>query len=215
MHEQIINNFLEIKKNLKDLNENATIIAVSKTFKIDHIKPLIDFGHSHFGENKVQEAKSKWELEKKKNSNIKLHLIGKLQTNKVKFVVGLFDYVHSLDNSKLAKKLSEEESNKNIKLKYFIQVNVGNESQKSGIDISDLKEFYLECTNKYKLNVIGLMCIPPNDDNQKKYFSLMNDLKTELRLKELSMGMSSDYDVALKFNSTFIRIGSKIFGERS
>ena len=154
-------------------------------------------------------------IRKKKNSNIKLHLIGKLQTNKAKFVVGLFDYVHSLDNSKLAKKLSEEESNKNIKLKYFIQVNVGNESQKSGIDISDLKEFYLECTNKYKLNVIGLMCIPPNDDNQKKYFSLMNDLKTELRLKELSMGMSSDYDVALKFNSTFIRIGSKIFGERS
>ena len=215
MHEQIINNFLEIKKNLKDLNENATIIAISKTFEIDHIKPLIDYGHSHFGENKVQEAKRKWELEKTKNLNIKLHLVGKLQTNKVKFVVGLFDYVHSLDNLKLAKKLSEEEVNKNIKLKYFIQVNIGNEDQKSGIDIGDLKEFYLECTNKYKLNVIGLMCIPPNDDNQKKYFSLMNDLKNELKLKELSMGMSSDYDDALRFNSTFIRIGSKIFGERS
>ena len=215
MHEQIINNFLEIKKNLKDLNENATIIAISKTFEIDHIKPLIDYGHSHFGENKVQEAKRKWELEKTKNLNIKLHLVGKLQTNKVKFVVGLFDYVHSLDNLKLAKKLSEEEVNKNIKLKYFIQVNIGNEDQKSGIDIGDLKEFYLECTNKYKLNVIGLMCIPPNDGSQKKYFSLMNDLKNELRLKELSMGMSSDYDVALKFKSTFIRIGSKIFGERS
>ena len=215
MHEQIINNFLEIKKNLKDLNENATIIAISKTFEISHIKPLIDYGHSHFGENKVQEAKRKWELEKTKNLNIKLHLVGKLQTNKVKFVVGLFDYVHSLDNLKLAKKLSEEEVNKNVKLKYFIQVNIGNESQKSGIDISDLKEFYLECTNKYKLNVIGLMCIPPNDDNQKKYFSLMNDLKNELKLKELSMGMSSDYDDALRFNSTFIRIGSKIFGERS
>ena len=215
MHEQIINNFLEIKKNLKDLNENATIIAISKTFEISHIKPLIDYGHSHFGENKVQEAKRKWELEKTKNLNIKLHLVGKLQTNKVKFVVGLFDYVHSLDNLKLAKKLSEEEVNKNIKLKYFIQVNIGNESQKSGIDISDLKEFYLECTNKYKLNVIGLMCIPPNDDNQKKYFSLMNDLKNELKLKELSMGMSSDYDDALRYNSTFIRIGSKIFGERS
>ena len=215
MHEQIINNFLEIKKNLKDLNENATIIAISKTFEISHIKPLIDYGHSHFGENKVQEAKRKWELEKTKNLNIKLHLVGKLQTNKVKFVVGLFDYVHSLDNLKLAKKLSEEEVNKNVKLKYFIQVNIGNESQKSGIDISDLKEFYLECTNKYKLNVIGLMCIPPNDDNQKKYFSLMNDLKDELKLKELSMGMSSDYDDALRFNSTFIRIGSKIFGERS
>ena len=215
MHEQIINNFLEIKKNLKDLNENATIIAISKTFEISHIKPLIDYGHSHFGENKVQEAKRKWELEKTKNLNIKLHLVGKLQTNKVKFVVGLFDYVHSLDNLKLAKKLSEEEVNKNIKLKYFIQVNIGNEDQKSGIDIGDLKEFYLECTNKYKLNVIGLMCIPPNDDNQKKYFSLMNDLKNELKLKELSMGMSSDYDDALKFNSTFIRIGSKIFGERS
>ena len=215
MHEQIINNFLEIKKNLKDLNENATIIAISKTFEISHIKPLIDYGHSHFGENKVQEAKRKWELEKTKNLNIKLHLVGKLQTNKVKFVVGLFDYVHSLDNLKLAKKLSEEEVNKNVKLKYFIQVNIGNESQKSGIDISDLKEFYLECTNKYKLNVIGLMCIPPNDDNQKKYFSLMNDLKNELKLKELSMGMSSDYDDALRYNSTFIRIGSKIFGERS
>ncbi len=215
MHEQIINNFLKIKKNLKDLNENATIIAISKTFEIGHIKPLIDYGHNHFGENKVQEAKRKWELEKTKNLNIKLHLVGKLQTNKVKFVVGLFDYVHSLDSLKLAKKLSEEEVNKNIKLKYFIQVNIGNEDQKSGINIGDLKEFYLECTNKYKLNIIGLMCIPPNDDNQKKYFSLMNDLKNELKLKELSMGMSSDYNEALRFNSTFIRIGSKIFGERS
>ena len=213
MHEQIINNFLEIKKNLKNLNENATIIAVSKTFKIDHIKPLIDFGHSHFGENKVQEAKSKWELEKKRNSNIKLHLIGKLQTNKAKFVVGLFDYVHSLDNSKLAKKLSEEESNKNIKLKYFIQVNIGNEDQKSGINKNQLSDFYQFCKT-LKLDVIGLMCIPPFEEDSRKYFEEMCVISQSLNLKELSMGMSSDYLEALSHSATYLRIGSSIFGKR-
>jgi len=215
MHNEIINNFTEIKRSLKDLNEKTTIIAVSKTFKIGHIRPLIDHGHNHFGENKVQEALLKWELEKKNNSNLKLHLIGKLQTNKVKFVVGLFDYVHSLDNIKLAKKLSEEEQKKNIYLKYFIQVNIGNEDQKSGISEENLRTFYLDCTNKYKLNVVGLMCIPPNDNKQNIYFTKMKDLKNELNLKELSMGMSSDYIEAIKNESTFIRVGSKIFGERS
>ena len=215
MHNQIINNFLEIKKNLKDPKKEVKIIAVSKTFDISHIKPLIDHGHNHFGENKVQEAKNKWTDLKKNKPELKIHLVGKLQSNKVKYIMGLFDYIHSLDNLKLAYKLSEEEKKKNLKLKYFIQINIGNEIQKSGVNIQDLKEFYKECTEKLKLDVIGFMCIPPNEDDVEKYFSKMRELKNEYNLKELSMGMSSDYLNALKFDSTFIRIGSKIFGERS
>tara|TARA_B100001029_G_C14860755_1_gene338965 strand:+ start:43 stop:690 length:648 start_codon:yes stop_codon:yes gene_type:complete len=215
MHNQIINNFLEIKKNLKDPKKEVKIIAVSKTFDISHIKPLIDHGHNHFGENKVQEAKNKWTDLKKNKPELKIHLVGKLQSNKVKYIMGLFDYIHSLDNLKLAYKLSEEEKKKNLKLKYFIQINIGNEIQKSGVNIQDLKEFYKECTEKLKLDVIGFMCIPPNEDDVEKYFSKMRELKNEYNLKELSMGMSSDYLSALKFDSTFIRIGSKIFGERS
>ena len=215
MHNQIINNFLEIKKNLKDPKKEVKIIAVSKTFDISHIKPLIDHGHNHFGENKVQEAKNKWTDLKKNKPELKIHLVGKLQSNKVKYIMGLFDYIQSLDNLKLAYKLSEEEKKKNLKLKYFIQINIGNEIQKSGVNIQDLKEFYKECTEKLKLDVIGFMCIPPNEDDVEKYFSKMRELKNEYNLKELSMGMSSDYLSALKFDSTFIRIGSKIFGERS
>jgi len=206
---------LEIKKNLKDPKKEVKIIAVSKTFDISHIKPLIDHGHNHFGENKVQEAKNKWTDLKKNKPELKIHLVGKLQSNKVKYIMGLFDYIHSLDNLKLAYKLSEEEKKKNLKLKYFIQINIGNEIQKSGVNIQDLKEFYKECTEKLKLDVIGFMCIPPNEDDVEKYFSKMRELKNEYNLKELSMGMSSDYLSALKFDSTFIRIGSKIFGERS
>ena len=206
---------MEIKKNLKDPKKEVKIIAVSKTFDISHIKPLIDHGHNHFGENKVQEAKNKWTDLKKNKPELKIHLVGKLQSNKVKYIMGLFDYIHSLDNLKLAYKLSEEEKKKNLKLKYFIQINIGNEIQKSGVNIQDLKEFYKECTEKLKLDVIGFMCIPPNEDDVEKYFSKMRELKNEYNLKELSMGMSSDYLNALKFDSTFIRIGSKIFGERS
>ncbi len=206
---------MEIKKNLKDPKKEVKIIAVSKTFDISHIKPLIDHGHNHFGENKVQEAKNKWTDLKKNKPELKIHLVGKLQSNKVKYIMGLFDYIHSLDNLKLAYKLSEEEKKKNLKLKYFIQINIGNEIQKSGVNIQDLKEFYKECTEKLKLDVIGFMCIPPNEDDVEKYFSKMRELKNEYNLKELSMGMSSDYLSALKFDSTFIRIGSKIFGERS
>ncbi len=206
---------MEIKKNLKDPKKEVKIIAVSKTFDISHIKPLIDHGHNHFGENKVQEAKNKWTDLKKNKPELKIHLVGKLQSNKVKYIMGLFDYIHSLDNLKLAYKLSEEEKKKNLKLKYFIQINIGNEIQKSGVNIQDLKEFYKECTEKLKLDVVGFMCIPPNEDDVEKYFSKMRELKNEYNLKELSMGMSSDYLSALKFDSTFIRIGSKIFGERS
>ncbi len=215
MHQQIINNFLEIKKSLKDFNQNICIIAVSKTFDIDHIKPLIDYGHNHYGENKVQEAKTKWTNKKKENPNIKLHLVGKLQTNKVKYVVGLFDYVHSLDSLKLASKLSEEEKKKGIKLKYFIQINIGDESQKSGIKLNELEKFYSECTKELNLDIVGLMCIPPNDNSSNLYFSKMNELKKKINLKELSMGMSADYIEAIKNGSTFIRVGSKIFGERT
>ena len=190
------------------------IIAVSKTFTIDHILPLIDHGHDHYGENKVQEAQKKWSDIKKKHNNIKLHLVGKLQSNKVKFAVGLFDYIHSLDNLKLAKKLSEEEKKKNLKLKYFIQVNIGNEIQKSGINPNDLQNFFNHCVNKYNLNIVGLMCIPPNDKDSEIYYSSMKELKIKLNLKELSMGMSSDYNRALKHEATYIRVGSKIFGKR-
>ena len=179
------------------------------------IKPLIDHGHIHFGENKVQESVEKWTDVKSSPQNIKLHMIGKLQTNKVKFVIPLFDYIHSLDNIKLAEKISEEQKKRNKYLKIFIQVNIGNEDQKSGIDPKDLKDFYKKCSLDLKLNIIGLMCIPPQDDDVKKYFTEMHDLKNSLDLKELSMGMSSDYIEAIEYGSTFVRIGSKIFGNRN
>ena len=179
------------------------------------IKPLIDHGHIHFGENKVQESLEKWTNVKSLFQNIKLHMIGKLQTNKVKYVIPLFDYIHSLDNLKLAEKISEEQKKRNKYLKIFIQVNIGNEEQKSGINPKDLKDFYNKCASDLNLNVIGLMCIPPQDDDVKKYFIEMLDLKNSLDLKELSMGMSSDYIEAIEHGSTFVRIGSKIFGNRN
>ena len=179
------------------------------------IKPLIDHGHIHFGENKVQESVNKWTEIKGLLQNIKLHMIGKLQTNKVKFVIPLFDYIHSLDNIKLAEKISEEQNKRNKYLKFFIQVNIGNEDQKSGIDPKDLNDFYKKCTLDLKLDVIGLMCIPPQEGNVKKYFKQMFDLKNSLGLKELSMGMSSDYIEAIEHGATFVRLGSKIFGNRA
>ena len=179
------------------------------------IKPLIDYGHIDFGENKVQESVEKWKEIKNSFQNIKLHMIGKLQTNKVKYVIPLFDYIHSLDNLKLAEKISEEQKKREKHLKIFIQVNIGNEQQKSGIDPKDLKEFYNKCNSDLKLDVIGLMCIPPQDGDVKTYFSHMLNLKNSLNLKELSMGMSSDYLEAIEHGSTFVRIGSKIFGNRN
>ena len=179
------------------------------------IKPLIDHGHIHFGENKVQESVEKWTDVKSSFQNIKLHMIGKLQTNKVKYVIPLFDYIHSLDNLKLAEKISEEQKKRNKYLKIFVQVNIGNEDQKSGIDPKDLKDFYNKCILDLKLNIIGLMCIPPQKGDVKKYFKLMFDLKNSLDLQELSMGMSSDYIEAIEHGSTFVRIGSKIFGNRT
>ena len=213
----IIERFNKIKSNIVSLKpkKQVNIIAVSKTFAFDQIKPLLEYGHNHFGENKVQEAVTKWKLEKAKNENLKLHMIGKLQNNKAKNAVELFDYIHSLDNQKLADNLSQIEQNFNKSIKYFIQVNIGNESQKSGIPISELESFYNYCTKEKNLNVQGLMVIPPNDNNAKKYFEILNEQNKLLGLNELSMGMSADYNDAVINDATFLRIGSSIFGPRS
>tara|TARA_A100001011_G_scaffold237663_1_gene245540 strand:- start:3435 stop:4082 length:648 start_codon:yes stop_codon:yes gene_type:complete len=210
-----VQNLKNIENNLSNLNINRIpkIIAVSKTFKIDKILPLIEHGHIDFGENKVQEAIDKWTEIKSKNSNIKLHLIGKLQTNKVKFAVKLFDYIHSVDSEKLAKKISDEQLKINRNIKIFIQVNIGNENQKSGISKNDVLNLYYYC-KKIGLNVVGLMCIPPVNNDPSVYFNEMNILNNELNFSELSMGMSSDYVEASKHSATFLRIGSSIFGSR-
>ena len=192
----------------------SQIIAVSKTFPIESILPLIEYGHLHFGENKVQEALDKWSEIKNEKENIKLHLIGKLQTNKVKFALRIFDYIHSLDSEKLAIKISEEQIKQEKKPKIFVQVNIGNEEHKSGIKKERLDEFYKFCKN-LNLDIIGTMCIPPNDGNTDKYFSEMSDINQELNFKELSMGMSGDYLEAVKNNATYVRVGSKIFGSRT
>ena len=200
--------------NLDNYNIEPKVIAVSKTFKMDHILPLIDNGHKHFGENKVQEAVEKWSDIKKKNKDLKLHLIGKLQSNKVKFASGLFDYIHSLDNEKLANKISDEQKNKNWYPKLFIQVNIGNENQKSGVRVDQVEDFVKFC-KELKLNIIGLMCIPPINEDPEKSFLRMNYLNKKMNLFELSMGMSSDYLTAVEHKSTFLRIGSEIFGKRT
>ena len=189
------------------------IIAVTKTFPISEIKPLIDYGHLHYGENKVQEALEKWSALKNSIKDLKLHMIGKLQTNKVKFVIPLFDYIHSLDNLKLAEKISSEQKKLNKKLKIFIQVNIGNEDQKNGINKTEVSDLVLYC-KKINLEVIGLMCLPPADNNSSFYFNEMNVLNNSFSFPELSMGMSSDYIEASKNSATFLRIGSSIFGER-
>ncbi len=204
-------------KNIKSIinNSNVKIIAVSKTFSYDFIKPLVDYGHDHFGENKVQEAQVKWTEVKKIKPNIKLHMIGKLQSNKAKEAIKLFDYIHSVDNQKLASLLSKYEMDINKKVKYFIQVNTGNEPLKSGIAIKDLNNFFDYCTKDLKLNVIGLMAIPPNDGKEIFYFKNLMELNKSLELKELSLGMSGDFQEAIKYDATFVRIGSSIFGKRS
>ena len=205
----------EIKLNLSNLKvvNLPKIIAVSKTFKIDKILPLIDYGHINYGENKIQEAIDKWTDIKSKNLNIKLHMIGKLQTNKVKYAVKLFDYIHSVDSAKLAKKISDEQEKIKKKLKIFIQVNIGNEQQKSGVKKNELGDLISYCKN-VKLDVVGLMCLPPADVESSFYFKEMNLLNTNFGLPELSMGMSSDYIEASKNSSSYLRIGSSIFGKR-
>ncbi len=194
--------------------EASKIIAVSKTFSLDKIMPLINHGHYDYGENKVQEALDKWTKIKKEKPEIKLHLLGKLQTNKVKFAIKLFDFIHSVDSKKLARKIYDEQSNQNKKVKLFIQVNLGNEEQKSGILKNDLDDLYHYCKD-LKLDIVGLMCIPPYKYDPNPYFQELQDLNKDLSLKELSMGMSSDYLKALEYNSTYLRIGSAIFGERA
>ena len=204
----------DLIKSTVNHDELVKIIAVSKTFPIKNILPLIDHGHLHYGENKVQEALDKWTDIKNKNHNIQLHLIGRLQTNKVKFALRIFDYIHSLDSKKLANKLADEQEKQKKKPKIFIQVNIGNEEQKSGINKEKLGDFYKFCKD-LNLDVIGTMCIPPNDQNTKKYFFEMNRINQELNFKELSMGMSGDYLEAVKNSATYVRVGSKIFGSRA
>ena len=219
MH-KTVKNLLDIEKDIKDnLNKSKIInhpkiIAVSKTFKIDQISPLIEHGHIDFGENKVQEAIDKWTEIKKINSQIKLHMIGKLQTNKVKFAVQLFDYIHSVDSAKLAKKILDEQTKINKKVKIFLQVNIGDENQKSGINKNDVNNLSSYC-KEIGLDLIGLMCIPPINIDPENYFHEMNQLNKSLGFSELSMGMSSDFPLAVKHLSTFVRIGSSIFGQRS
>ena len=213
----IIERFNKIKSNINKLNpaKPVNIIAISKTFSLDHIKPLIDYGHNHFGENKVQEAIAKWTDVKNDNKNLNLHMVGKLQSNKAKDAVKLFDYIHSLDNQKLADALSKYQMSLNKSLNYFIQVNIGNELQKSGIRVEELDPFYNYCKNEINLNILGLMVIPPNDNKPNKYFKSIYELNKSFALQDLSMGMSADYIEAIKHGSTFIRVGSLIFGERS
>ena len=221
MH-NIVNNLLSIENELKIKikklnfeNYNPNIVAVSKTFTIKDILPLINHGHLHFGENKVQESIEKWTSIKSDFKDIKLHMIGKLQTNKVKYVVPLFDYIHSVDSLKLAEKISQQQVKNNKIMKLFIQINIANENKKSGILIDQLDNFYNKCTNDLGLNVIGLMCLPPYDNKSKIYFSKIQQLARKLQLKDISMGMSNDYLEAINYQSTYLRIGSKIFGERN
>ena len=205
----------KIKSNLNNLNikQLPKIIAVSKTFSIDKIRPLINHGHLHFGENKVQEAIEKWSDIKKNSPEIQLHMIGKLQSNKVKFAIKLFDFIHSVDNKKLMKKISDEQKKLNKKIQIFLQVNIGNESQKSGVEADNIQEF-IDYSEELNLNVLGLMCIPPIDKDPIIFFEKMNSLNKKFGFKELSMGMSSDYLKAAENFSSYLRIGSGIFGQR-
>ena len=215
-----VKNLLDIENNIKtyinklNINNNPKIVAVSKTFKIDKILPLIEHGHTDYGENKVQEAVEKWTETKKIKPKVKLHMIGKLQTNKVKFAVQIFDYIHSVDSEKLAKKIADEQNKINKKIKIFLQVNIGDENQKSGINKNNIKQLVNYCKD-IGLDLIGLMCIPPADIDPVGYFEEMNKLNQNLNFSDLSMGMSSDFLKAAKHHSTYLRIGSSIFGKRS
>ena len=213
----IVERFNKIKLNISKINNPSAlkIIAISKTFPLEHIMPLIELGHNHFGENKVQEAETKWNKIKKEKNNLQLHMVGKLQSNKAKKAVEIFDYIHSLDSQKLADILSKCQNEIKKSINYFIQVNVGSESQKAGIQYNEVDQFYTYCTKEKKMNILGLMAIPPNDENTEKYFKSLSELNSSLGLKELSMGMSSDYMKAINYKATYLRIGSAIFGERS
>jgi hypothetical protein len=212
----IIKNFTKVLNEIKKYtNTTPQIIAVSKTFDLNHIKPLINFGHFHYGENRVNEAVLKWSNEIKKNSNLKIHLLGKLQSNKIEDALKIFSYIHSLDSKKLALLLDEEQNKRLINIKYFIQVNIGNEVQKSGVTLNELDDFINFCRLKTKLNVIGLMCIPPLKESPDFYFKKLKEVAKKNNLYELSMGMSNDYISGINNGSTFLRIGSAIFGERS
>tara|TARA_B100001175_G_C19498484_1_gene636705 strand:- start:1121 stop:1789 length:669 start_codon:yes stop_codon:yes gene_type:complete len=218
MNDETINKLILIQDNIKKLNINndyrTKIICVSKTFPLPKLLPLIDYGHLHFGENKVQEAESKWLETKKNNKSIKLHMVGRLQTNKVKKAVQIFDFIHSVDSKKLAETLKKRESEINKKLSYFIQINLGNETQKGGINKNDAQHFLAYCRDELKINIIGLMAIPPYDENPEKYFIEISNLNSNLGLKDLSLGMSNDYTLATKYKSTYVRIGSAILGQR-
>ena len=213
----IIDSFVKIKQEIKEnkLNHEIEIIAVSKTFPLKHIMPLVDHGHRHFGENKVQEAEKKWKEIKKSKKNLKLHMIGRLQSNKAKKAVELFDYIHSLDSEKLANELSKRQKEKEKNLSYFIQVNLGSEEQKGGVAISDLKNFYEYCVKKLNLSVLGLMAIPPNDNETEKHFKKISELNKQFNFQHLSIGMSNDYLNAIKYGASYVRIGSAIFGLRN
>ena len=214
MDHKIINNLNIINSEIILKKKKTKIIAVTKTFPMDFIIPLINYGHIHYGENKVQEAVEKWTSIKDDFKHIKLHLIGKLQTNKVKFILPLFDYIHSLDSLKLAEKISKQQDKKNFRPQIFVQVNIGRESQKNGVEIENLDNFLNSCKESYNLNIIGLMCIPPNDGKSEEYFKKMFELNKKYGFSDLSMGMSSDYKIAIIEGATFIRVGSKIFGKR-
>ncbi len=213
----IINSFDKIKQNIEDnkVNSETEIIAVSKTFPLEHIIPLIDHGHKHFGENKVQEAEKKWKELKKSKNDLKLHMIGRLQSNKAKKAIELFDYIHSLDSEKLANELSKRQKEKGKNLNYFIQVNLGSEEQKGGVEITNLKNFYEHCVKKLNLSVLGLMAIPPNDNETDKHFKKISELNKQFNFQHLSIGMSNDYLNAIKYGATYVRIGSAIFGSRN
>ena len=212
----IIDNYkLIIEKIKQQVNKKITLVAISKTFSLNHIKPLIDYGHQHYGENKVQEALSKWSDYILINNNIKLHMIGRIQSNKIESAVRIFSYIHSLDNEKSAYKFAATQKKFNKHLNYFIQVNIGNEIQKSGVEISLVTDFVKFCQQELKLNILGLMCIPPYNLSAEKYFQKLKELNEISNLKNLSMGMSSDFILALKYGANFIRIGSLLFGKRS
>ena len=213
----IIERLNKIKSNISTANKanSIKIVAVSKTFSLEHILPLIHHGHVHFGENKVQEADAKWRDIKKERKSLQLHMIGKLQSNKAKKAVEIFDYIHSVDSQKLADVLSSSQIAIGKSINYFIQVNIGSEIQKSGIPYNEVDAFYTYCTNEKKMNILGLMAIPPNNNNTEKYFKNLSELNTSLGLKELSIGMSSDYMTAINHKATYLRIGSLIFGKRT
>ena len=209
-----LNNILIQIKNISN-EKKVNLIAISKTFNLDYIRPILDSGHIHFGENRVNEALLKWSNEKKINSNIKIHLVGKLQSNKIKDALQIFSYIHSLDTEKLALLLDKEEKKNNIKVKYFIQVNFGNEVQKSGVSLNKLTEFISFCRINTSLDIVGLMCIPPLNENASECFEVLKNLAVKNSFSELSMGMSGDYLSAVQNGSTFVRIGSAIFGDRT